>query len=226
MQLVDAVRFSEIILAVALVQQSAEFLRSRMIEKWVASARLVLAVLLFFGIAVVPVKIGLLGLGFYLIWRFRGPYCGGSDTMTMLVLTGLTLSEFVPRFAQEWVIGYVAFQLVMSYWQSGWVKLVNPEWRSGLALFQVFAYSAYPVSYSVRAWAQQPKLLWLMGWLVISFELIFPLTLINSYLLCGALVIAFIFHCANAALFGLNRFVLAWLSAYPLLLWLQGRLFS
>lgn len=222
----EAIRFSEIILSVAIAQQNLEFCRGFSPEKYWGWLRFILAIFLCIGFATAPVKLALLFSGLYLVWRFRGPYCGGSDTMSLLVLSGLTLSDWVPNYAREWVIGYIAFQLIMSYWQSGWVKVVNPEWRKGNALFQVFAYSAYPVSYAVRSWAQQPRVLFGMGWSVIIFELLFPLSLLNEYALLLALLFAFAFHCANAGLFGLNRFVLAWLSAYPLLIWFQGRLFA
>jgi hypothetical protein len=36
-------------------------------------------------------------------------------------------------------------QLVLSYFISGWVKVVNGDWRSGAALRDVFLFSAYPV---------------------------------------------------------------------------------
>ena len=39
-----------------------------------------------------------------------------------------------------------------------------------------------------------------------------------------ALGLAAAFHVANALLFGLNRFVWFWLSAYPSIIWLQNRL--
>ena len=127
---------------------------------------------------------------------------------------------------QEASFGYLAAQLVLSYFMSGWVKVVNPAWRNGDALADVFAYSAYPVADSLRGWAQSPRLLCAMGWAVMGFELAFPLALLQPGLLAVALAIAASFHAANACLFGLNRFLWAWLSAYPALWWFQGRVFG
>jgi hypothetical protein len=59
---------------------------------------------------------------------------------------------------------------------------------------------------------------------VILFELAFPLTLLSQEALIAGLVIAAVFHLANAALFGLNRFFWTWLAVYPAILWLQDRL--
>ena len=56
------------------------------------------------------------------------------------------------------------------------------------------------------------------------FELIFPLSFLNSAALILALFIAALFHLANACVFGLNRFFWTWLAAYPSILWLQHRL--
>ena len=42
----------------------------------------------------------------------------------------------------------------------------------------------------------------------------------ESVSLFGALALAAVFHTANACLFGLNRFLWAWLAAFPALIWL------
>ena len=122
-------------------------------------------------------------------------------------------------------MGYLAIQLILSYFQAGWVKVINPEWRSGKALENVFAFTAYPVSQSVRQWATNPALMFYMSWAVILFELIFPLTIFSTVALYIALFIAAVFHLANACLFGLNRFFWIWPAAYPILIWFQSRVF-
>ncbi|MEM1139686.1 MAG: HTTM domain-containing protein, partial [Pseudomonadota bacterium] len=75
-----------------------------------------------------------------------------------------------------------------------------------------------------RDWAQRPRVLFLMAWLIIIFELIFPLALLSQPLLIAALVLAAVFHLANGVLFGLNRFIWAWIASYPSVLWLQNRI--
>mgnify|MGYP006217567635 CR=1 FL=1 len=103
------------------------------------------------------------------------------------------------------------------------VKLVNPEWRSGSALQQVFAFTAYPVSQSVRKFANNPALIFRMSWAVILFEILFQLAIFSETVLYVFLFIAAAFHLANACLFGLNRFFWIWPAAYPVLIWFQGR---
>ena len=117
-------------------------------------------------------------------------------------------------------------QLMLSYFIAGLVKVLNPEWRNGRALQDVFHFSAYPASESLRGFAERPRLLWLMSWAVILFELLFPFTILSQKMLIMGLVVAAIFHFANVWLFGFNRFFWAWLAAYPSILWLQSRIFG
>lgn len=225
MTLEMAVRFAEILLGFALLQQSLEFLRSHGLEKKLALLRAPLAILLMLGIYPVWVESVLLASSILLIKRFHGPYNGGSDTMSILVLLCLWLANLAPSpMWQEIALGYLALQLTLSYFQSGLVKIENAEWRSGKALREVFALTAYPVSESLRSLANRPQLLLNVSRAVILGELLFPLTLLHSITLTIALVFAGVFHLANAVLFGLNRFVWSWLAAYPIILWFQCRL--
>lgn len=222
-----AVRLAEIVLGFAIFQQSLEFIRGQAPEKILGLIRAGLAIVLMLGFQPLLVESALLVTAVALIWRFQGPYNGGSDTMTVLVLLCLWLSHLATtRFWQEIALGYLSIQLMLSYFQSGWVKIVNPEWRSGSALQKVFAVSAYPVSENVRLWAGRPQLMLFMSWAVIGFELVFPLVLFNQTLLIVALVIAALFHFANACFFGLNRFFWIWLAAFPVIIWFQSRLMS
>ena len=146
--------------------------------------------------------------------------------MGLLILFCLTLAQLLPgRTLSEAAFGYLALQLILSYFVSGYVKILNPEWRSGQALRDVFLFSAYPVSEGMRDWAERPRLLWVMSWAVILFEILFPIAFFLGDALILALIVAALFHLANAVLFGLNRFFWIWMAAYPSLLWLQDRAF-
>lgn len=227
MLLEQAVRYSEIILALAYAQQSLEFIRGLQPEKTWGVIRLLLSLLLLIGFQPVLVEAGLLIVACVLLYRFQGPYNGGSDCMSILVLLCLFLSHIAPTpFWQQLALGYLAFQLTFSYFQSGYIKIINVDWRSGQALTDVFAITVYPVSEHARKWAQSRQLMLVMSWSVIVFELLFPLSLLNHYLLIAALVIAASFHLANACLFGLNRFFWIWPAAYPIIVWFQSRIMA
>lgn len=226
-----AIRVSEILLGFAFVQQSIEYLRGPDTlftnDRYLFIARLLLAVLLMVGFQSAWVLLLLVFIGLMMLHRFQGPYNGGADRMSLLILCSLCLVHFAPSlYWQEIAFGYLALQLVLSYFISGWVKVINPDWRSGRALCDVFQFSAYPVSEALRGWSNKPRLLFTLSWGVILFELFFPFSLFSISSLYVALAIAASFHLANACLFGLNRFFWIWLSAYPSILWLQLRIMS
>ncbi|OUR75947.1 hypothetical protein A9Q83_16415 [Alphaproteobacteria bacterium 46_93_T64] len=227
MSLDFAIRITEILLGLAFLQQSVEHFRAPKNEQRLFIPRAVLSLLLVLGFQTAWVCLALVMLGLFILHRFQGPYNGGSDRMSLLILSCLCLANFIPILQwQEVIFGYLALQLVLSYFISGWVKIINPEWRNGLALKDVFSFSAYPVSEALRSLANSPGLLWSMSWAVILFELIFPLTLITQTTLVAGLVIAACFHFSNACMLGLNRFFWIWLAAYPSIIWLQYRIFG
>lgn len=153
--------------------------------------------------------------------RWRGSFNGGSDFMTLVVLSALSVATVFSthRMATVGALWYVALHACNSYFLAGLVKLRTPNWRSGRALvgfLQTTVYGRAPVP---SAWLEQPLASRVAAWSVIGLECLFPLALINSTG-CAALVgMAFMFHVGNAYVFGLNRFLLAWAATYPALWW-------
>jgi hypothetical protein len=220
-----AVRSSEALLGAALAVQCAQHLSLGPAEwRWYAP-RLILALLLACGVAPAFTAGLLLLTSLLLFSRYQGAYNGGSDRMGLLLLCGLWLTHVLPVPAwRAAAFGYVAVQVVASYLLAGVAKVVNRSWHTGEALHDLFAFSIYPVSADLRALASRRAWLTAAGWGVMLFELAFPFALLDPRLLVGALALAFTFHLANAALFGLDRFVWVWLAAYPALLWFQSAL--
>lgn len=218
-------RATEVLMALAYLQQSLEHLRGPRAEKLLFATRIIASLLLLAGFATGWALAALILLGILILIRFQGPYNGGSDRMSLLILFSLAAAHALPtRDAQELALGYLAVQVILSYVISGKVKLTNPDWRSGQALVDVFAFSAYPVSEALRGFADKRRLLRVMSWAVILFEVLFPFALLHPSSLIAALVIGALFHLANACLFGLNRFFWIWLAAYPSLIWFQDRI--
>ena len=240
MTLESALRLTDAMMALAFIQQSLEHLRPavRLRERLLFAPRLILSLLLLadsagWALPVLytpglhaPVLLAALVVNHLAILPFfNGPYNGGADRMSLLILLCLTLAHLLPEPAwRELAFGYLGMQLLLSYFMSGWVKVVNSDWRQGRALRDVFLFSAYPVGENIRQWAGRPRLLTTMGWAVMGFELAFPLTVLSRPALVAGLVVAALFHGANACLFGLNRFFWIWICAYPAILWLQERL--
>lgn len=229
MTLDTALSLSTAMLAAAFIQQSLEHLRPavRPHERGLFAVRLLLSVLLLAGVVGarfaspgVPVLLlALVVLHLLILPFFNGPYNGGADRMSLLVLVCLAAAWCAPDVAwRERAFGYLGMQLSLSYVIAGWVKVANPDWRSGRALRDVFLFSTYPAGENLRRWADRPRVLRGAGWAVMLFELLFPLALMSRVALIVALAIAALFHAANACLFGLNRFFWIWLCAYPAIL--------
>lgn len=222
-----AIRLTEVLLVLAFIQQSVEHLRRFGDERALFGVRIALCALVIADVAAPWPLVGLAAISLVTLRRFQGPYNGGSDRMGLLALWCLVLAQVLPHEkARELAFGYLGAQLVLSYFIAGWVKISNPDWRNGQALRQVFSFSAYPVSESLRSWAARPGVLLTMSWAVMALEIVFPLTLISQPALIAGLAATAAFHLANACLFGLNRFFWTWLAVYPAIIWLQGRLFA
>jgi hypothetical protein len=215
-------RLSEILLAVAFVQQAIEHLAGPPRHRNLFIAQVVLAVGIGVGVATVVLEGLLVVVSLRLIQRFDGPYNGGSDRLRLLVLFMLWVCRLAPiPIVQRGALGYLAAQVALSYAMAGWAKLANGHWRRGEALRDVFAYSVYPVSEALRGWAGRPRLLFVLSWTVMLFEALFPLSLAHETTLQIALATALLFHLGNACVFGLNRFLWIWLAGYPSLFWFQ-----
>jgi hypothetical protein len=222
--LASLIRWTEILAGLAIAQQSIEHLAGTRGERLIYLPRLLLALLLVVGWYVNWIVLLLFLLGFVIVNRFQGPYNGGSDRLTLLTIVCLCAAHWAPtRYWQEVAFGYLGIQVTLSYFIAGWVKIMNPQWRSSRALRDVFEWSAYPVSESLRQWSKWPRLLWIMSWCVMLLELLFPLAFLNRTALLCALVFTAAFHFANACVFGLNRFFWIWVATYPSLIWLQSR---
>ena len=221
-----AMRVTEVMVGLAILQQAVEHLGDRRGRRLFV-VRSVLCIWLLTGVASGVALLGLFVSSIVHLHRFGGPYNGGSDKMTVLIVTCLMAATLGPTpIWSELAMSYLAVQLVLSYFVSGYVKIVKSDWRSGQALVDVFTFSAYPVSDSLRGWAKHPRLLQGMSWGVMGVEVLFPLALLHPFALWGGMAIAASFHLANACLFGLNRFFWIWICAYPSLIWFQDRLFG
>ena len=224
MTLAAALRASEVLMALAFLQQSLEHLAGVRHDRAIFLLRTGLAAALLTGVWPLAIEGLLIATALAQLVRFHGPYNGGSDRMGLLLLVCLFLARAAP--AQPWreaAMGYLAVQVTLSYAIAGWVKVGNPDWRGGQALRDVFAFSAYPLSESLRGWAHHAGLLRVLSWLLMLFEIGFPLALLHRGSLAGALVAAALFHVGNACVLGLNRFVWTWVAAYPSLLWFHAR---
>ncbi len=151
--------------------------------------------------------------------RFRGSFNGGSDYMTLIILSSLCVANFLPKtIVQMGALYYIAFQVTTSYFLAGIVKAKQKEWRSGIALITFIESPNYNPPKFLKDILKIKKLSLLSSWAVMLFEICFPLIFIqNSYGALIWIILAFLFHFINVILFGLNRFLVIWTATYPAL---------
>ena len=146
--------------------------------------------------------------------RFRGTFNGGSDMLTVVVLTGLLIAYC--GYAKAGLI-YIAIHTLFSYFKAGLVKLRQPDWRRGHAV------SAF-LKRSLFADVQNFEIPFakFLGWGLIVFELSSLLLLLQPQIVWIYFGIAIFFHFVNYLIFGLNRFFWIWLSAWPAVIYTVG----
>ena len=183
----------------------------------------VLALSLMLGHAGLFSAMALFAMALLLLLRWRGAFNGGSDFMTLVGLTGLLLAHVLPAFTQPataWhgALWYVTVHSLSSYFVSGWVKWLRPEWRSGRAL-TVFLDNGVYGPLPEKSMFRWPRLAMLCSWSFMLWEGLFPLALLDFRLALVFCAIAAVFHFLVFWFFGLNRFFWAWLSTFPAILY-------
>mgnify|MGYP006290633001 FL=1 len=160
--------------------------------------------------------------------RWRGAFNGGSDFLTLVVLTGLLIEEvgrvfWAPALAVRAGLWYVTIHAISSYFVSGWVKLLRPEWRSGRAM-TIFlnggVYGPLPQNSLLR----NPRVAQWGSWAFTLWEGFFPLALLHPLLALLFCAVAALFHGLVFWFFGLNRFFWAWMASFPAILACSGTL--
>ena len=106
---------------------------------WLLLFRLLACLVLLLAGGSLPLLVFLFLSGVFIVMRWRGAFNGGSDFMTMAVITGCLVASFVGFLGDKdlgWRAGliFIAIQSATSYFISGGVKLLSPEWRNGRAL--------------------------------------------------------------------------------------------
>ncbi len=165
----------------------------------------------------------LFGIALLLLFRWRGAFNGGSDFMTLVGLSGLLIAQALAA-AGEPVLGwraglwYVTLQSLTSYFVSGWVKLLRPEWRTGRAL-PVFLDTGVYGPIAPGSVYRHPAVARGVAWLFTVWEGLFPLALLDLRLAVFFCASGAVFHYLVFWFFGLNRFFWAWLATYPAVLY-------
>lgn len=160
--------------------------------------------------------------------RWRGAFNGGSDFMTIVVLSGLLIATLGVALGDEdfgWRAGliYISIHAASSYFISGGVKLLNADWRSGKALPLFLDGGVYgPLSPGSLYWRKPVAVV--CSWAFIIWECLAPLAFLDARFAVVYCAMAGLFHVLVFWYFGLNRFVFAWISTFPAIIYLADQL--
>ncbi len=200
-------------------------------KPWMHQVHLVLRLFAAVALAVQGASLPLIAFLFagnlLILIRWRGAFNGGSDFMTLVVLSGLLIAQVVAAFSNEalgWQAGfwYIAIQSITSYFMSGSVKLLRREWRNGSAM-TIFLNGAIYGPLSATHPLRNRWLALLGSWGFIVWEILFPFSLFDPRLAAVFCAVAALFHFLVFWFFGLNRFFWAWVCSFPAIMWCSAQ---
>ncbi len=197
------------------------------VHRWHLVLRLLAAVVLVVQGATLPLMLFLFFGNLLILIRWRGAFNGGSDFMTLVVLTGLLIAQVIGKWGDEHLgwqacFWYIAIQAITSYFMSGSVKLLRREWRNGSAM-TIFLNAAIYGPLSANHPLRNQWLAMLGSWSFIVWEILFPFSLLDPRLAAIFCAVAALFHFLVFWFFGLNRFFWAWLCAFPAIIWCSAK---
>jgi len=163
----------------------------------------------------------LLYLGGLLI-EFRCRYGhDGADQMSSIMMLVITLAHVAGTdLAIKAALGFLAFQVMLSYATAGWAKAPMAGWRDGTYIAAILSTRIYGTPAVGKFLTERPRLAKLATWTVLTWECTFPVVLIAPpQIAYGYLGLGILFHVSNAVLMGLNSFVWAFIATYPAVVW-------
>lgn len=150
------------------------------------------------------------------------PVLDGGSNLLQLILFYLIFSNEKKsigfgRYISEKVVFLIQFQVAIMYLTTGVLKLVAPFWQNGVAIFYTLTSVEYSVPWVANfIWNSHPIIYVVPNYLVLLFQLTFPLSLINLRLKNWYLIIGVIFHLFIATVIGLPTFALQVVATYPI----------
>lgn len=155
---------------------------------------------------VLPLALLLIDAVAYPRWRF---FPTSESALQRVFLFTLTVHAF---FDQPTIsimgLSFIAFHLCLVYLVAGLQKLKDPSWKDGSSLKSYVESSAFTFSKNTFSWK------WL-GYLVILWEITFPLSLSGGKIMWFYLLSGVLFHVFLSVKNGFNFFLWAFLSGYP-----------
>jgi hypothetical protein len=148
----------------------------------------------------------------------------GADQMGLIMLTALSAGVMLKSpLLDAVVMGFIAFQVLLSYFTAGSAKAMSPAWRRGTALRDILQGRTYGSVALGRLAGWFPGLCRFVSWSVIAVECTLPLiAFAGPYGRIGFVVIGIALHGSIAVLMGLNTFLIMFLATYPCVIGLSA----
>lgn len=158
-----------------------------------------------------------------LVYEFRCDYgSDGSDQMASIVTVSLAVGALLPK-ARVIALGFLAFQVCLSYGVAGWAKMSRKEWWNGRFAIGVSKTQTFGSPKIGSFLERHPRLAAVLSSGMLVWEMGFPLVLVLPMpVAVGMLVIGIGFHIFNALHMGLNTFVWAFAATYPAVIYVLG----
>lgn len=208
----------------ALRGRAAELLFSPKVERTVSAMKLVSSALLLVLGPKTPlartVRVAQVSAHAYGHLRVAGYGQDGSDH-ALAVLHGAQLVAAFSKpssHAERTAFDFVAAQGILSYFVSGFAKLVSPVWRSGVAMPAIMRATTYGDEKLYKAFRDYPALAKAVAWGTIVGETAAPITLVAPTPVRYAWQLGMLgMHAGIARYMGLNRFMWAFVAFHPVL---------
>jgi hypothetical protein len=141
----------------------------------------------------------------------------GSDGLVALTLTAALLARLMGTAgAATGVLWFLALQPLLTYTASGWGKLRERDWRSGMVLRDVMSSVLFGTPRLAARLERRPQEAAWLSRLVIATMVSFPLVFVLPRpLALGLLAATGVFHIGTAVVMGLTRFPWAFMATYP-----------
>lgn len=157
--------------------------------------------------------------------KWNGSFNGGSDSMGIVICIGLIISTTYPSISnninfQIAGVVYIVYNLILSYFRAGLVKIKNKNWLNGKELIIFTNNTIYNENSKIIKLINYKYNSIILSLVLILWEILFAFSILNLNLTFIFLSIGIVFHFMNFYIFGLNRFFFNWLAAYPAFIYL------
>jgi len=151
----------------------------------------------------------------------------GSNQISIIIIAGLAFTYLMPAGSPFRPLGlyFIAAQALFSYFAAGLSKLASSPWRAGSAFQTIVNTATYGQRRAAAIVNRSPWVGSLVGWSVLSVEIVFPVAIVSPMgaliaLLCAGAML----HLGTAAVIGLDTFVWAFTATFPAIIFAHDAL--